>query len=166
MSGAGRVVAVTGATGFLGRHAVAELAARGWQVRALVRSQPIHPLWKDLEPEIVLGALGDTGALRRLVTGADAVLHIAGLIKARDEAEFMAVNRDGTARSREGRTHVVDGTARVPRGSRSCPTRVALMFRGFREGRAHVSSLLRGSRSCFEGRWLPPQPSTLSENGG
>ena len=96
MSGAGRVVAVTGATGFLGRHAVAELAARGWQVRALVRSQPIHPLWKDLEPEIVLGALGDTGALRRLVTGADAVLHIAGLIKARDEAEFMAVNRDGT----------------------------------------------------------------------
>lgn len=96
MSGAGRVVAVTGATGFLGRHAVVELAARGWRVRAMVRSQPIHPLWKDLEPEIVLGSLSDRAALARLVTGADAVLHIAGLIKARDDAEFMTVNRDGT----------------------------------------------------------------------
>lgn len=96
MSGNGRTVAVTGATGFLGRHAVRALAARGWRPRLLVRSQPVHPLWKELEPEIVLGSLSDQAALARLVEGADAVLHIAGLIKARNLGEFMRVNRDGT----------------------------------------------------------------------
>lgn len=96
MNGGGRVVAVTGATGFLGRHVVSELAARGWRPRLLVRSQPIHPLWKHLEPEVVLGSLSDRAALVRLARGADAVLHIAGLIKARDAQEFLRVNRDGT----------------------------------------------------------------------
>ncbi|MDP3859125.1 MAG: NAD-dependent epimerase/dehydratase family protein [Stagnimonas sp.] len=97
MSGAGgRLVAVTGATGFLGRQVVAELARRGWRLRLLVRSQPLHPLWQQLEPELVLGSLADRRALDRLVAGADAVLHLAGLIKARDRAEFLQVNRDGS----------------------------------------------------------------------
>lgn len=96
MTAGQRTVAVTGATGFLGRHVVAALAARGWQVRVLVRTQPLHPLWQAIAPDVVLGSLADTAALERLVTGCDAVLHLAGLIKARNEAEFMAVNRDGT----------------------------------------------------------------------
>lgn len=94
---AGRTVAVTGATGFVGRHAVAALAARGWRVRLLARSDPAHALWQGLVPEVVLGALDDGPALRRLVHGVDAVLHLAGAIKARDTAAFMQVNRDGTA---------------------------------------------------------------------
>ena len=99
-----RTVAVTGATGFLGRQVVAALAAQGWQVRVLVRSQPAHPLWQAIEPEVVLGSLAETTALERLVTGCDAVLHMAGLIKARNEAEFMAVNRDGS-RALDDATH-------------------------------------------------------------
>lgn len=89
-------MAVTGATGFVGRHAVAALAANGWRVRVLARSEPIHALWQAFEPEVVLGSLQDASALTRLVRGADAVLHLAGAIKARDEAAFMQVNRDGT----------------------------------------------------------------------
>ena len=96
MSGTRRLVAVTGATGFVGRHAVAALAARGWQVRMLARSEPTHPLWKDIQPEIVLGRLEDPAALQTLVKGADAVLHMAGAIKARNDAEFLRINRDGT----------------------------------------------------------------------
>lgn len=92
-----RTVAVTGGSGFLGRHTVAALAAAGWKVRVLLRSEPVHPLWQDIVPEVVLGSLADRGALERLVDGADAVLHLAGLIKARDDSEFMRVNRDGTA---------------------------------------------------------------------
>jgi len=46
---------------------------------------------------MVLGDLGDEAALKRLVEGADVVVHAAGLIKARRPSEFMAVNRDGTA---------------------------------------------------------------------
>lgn len=92
-----RTVAVTGATGFLGRHVVAALASRGWRLRLLVRQAPIDAGWRDAEPEIVLGSLSDRLALARLVDGADAVLNLAGLIKAPSEAEFMRVNRDGSA---------------------------------------------------------------------
>ena len=91
-----RTVAVTGATGFVGRHTVAALAAQGWNLRVLARSQPAHVLWKHFQPEVVLGSLDDTRSLQKLVKGVDAVLHLAGAIKARDEAEFLRINRDGS----------------------------------------------------------------------
>ena len=102
----GARIAVTGATGFVGRHLVPSLAAQGWQVRVLARSEPAHALWRDTKPEVVLGSLSDDGALERLVQGADAVLHLAGAIKARDNAEFLRINRDGT-------TAVAQATLRV-----------------------------------------------------
>lgn len=89
------VVAVTGATGFLGRHLVRALARNGWTPRVLVRRDPIHPLWRDIEVEIVAGDLKTPGALDRLCRGADVVIHLAGLIKAATLNDFNAVNRDG-----------------------------------------------------------------------
>jgi nucleoside-diphosphate-sugar epimerase len=56
------------------------------------------PSLPGVEAEIVLGDLGNEAALRRLVEGADAVVHAAGLIKTHTPADFLAVNRDGTAR--------------------------------------------------------------------
>jgi nucleoside-diphosphate-sugar epimerase len=94
MSG-GRVVAVTGATGFLGLHLVAELARQGAKVRILTRRDPTHDLWRGLVLDVVPGDLENSRALERLVNGVDAVVHSAGLIKARDRAQFMRVNRDG-----------------------------------------------------------------------
>jgi len=91
-----RRIAVTGATGFVGRHAVAALARAGWQVRVLARSEPAHALWREVQPEVVLGSLEDRKALHRLVRGCEAVLHLAGAIKARDRAGFMRVNHEGT----------------------------------------------------------------------
>lgn len=96
MSGPIRTVAVTGGTGFLGRHTLATLAARGWSVRMLARRDPAAALGPGLRPEVVLGSLSDRVALERLVDGADAVLHLAGLIKARGDEAFFKVNRDGT----------------------------------------------------------------------
>lgn len=93
-----RLAAVTGATGFLGRHLVRTLADDGWDVRILARRDPVHPLWRGLEPQIALGDLGDADALARLCAGADAVFHCAGLIKARSRAEFDAVNVAGARR--------------------------------------------------------------------
>ena len=46
---------------------------------------------------MVLGDLSDEAALKRLVAGADTIVHAAGLIKARNPSDFMTVNRDGTA---------------------------------------------------------------------
>ncbi|MGD9881904.1 MAG: NAD-dependent epimerase/dehydratase family protein [Reyranella sp.] len=93
-----RLVAVTGATGFVGPHLVSALARRGWRVRLLVRRWSPLPSLAGVEAELVLGDLGDTDALQRLVDGVDAVIHAAALIKARHAVQFMAVNRDGTAR--------------------------------------------------------------------
>ena len=89
------VVAVTGATGFLGRHLVRALGLDGWTPRVLVRRDPIHPLWRDIEVEVVAGDLKTPGALDRLCGGAEVVIHLAGLIKAPSLPAFNAVNRDG-----------------------------------------------------------------------
>ena len=72
-----RLVAITGATGFAGRHAVAELIRRGHQLRALVRNPGAAGLPDGVE--MVAGGLSDPGALQRLVTGADAVVHLEHL---------------------------------------------------------------------------------------
>ncbi|CAO3433284.1 NAD-dependent epimerase/dehydratase family protein [Azospirillum doebereinerae] len=93
-----RVAAVTGGTGFLGRAVVAALVRKGWRVRLLVRRNAGHWPCPDHELELTFGDLADTETLHRLVCGADAVVHLAGLIKARARADFIAVNRDGAGR--------------------------------------------------------------------
>ena len=92
------VAAVTGGTGFLGGYIIAALAEAGWRVRLLTRRDPAHPLLAGIPVELVAGDLGDPAALSRLVQGAAAVVHAAGLVKARSRREFLAVNRDGAAR--------------------------------------------------------------------
>ena len=93
-----RLAAVTGATGFVGPHLVAALARHGWTLRLLIRRWTPLPSLPGVEADIVWGDLSDAASLKALVNGADAVVHAAGLIKARRPAEFDAVNRDGTAR--------------------------------------------------------------------
>ena len=93
-----RLAAVTGATGFVGPHLVAALARHGWTLRLLIRRWTPLPSLPGVEADIVWGDLSDAASLKALVDGADAVVHAAGLIKARRSAEFDAVNRDGTAR--------------------------------------------------------------------
>jgi nucleoside-diphosphate-sugar epimerase len=92
------LVAVTGVTGFVGPHLVAALARRGFRLRLLVRRWSPLPSLAGVDADLVLGDLSDEAALRRLVDGADAIVHAAGLIKARRPSDFFAVNRDGTAR--------------------------------------------------------------------
>ncbi len=93
-----KLVAVTGASGFVGPHVVATLARHGWKTRLLIRRWSPLPSLGGVAAEIVWGDLGDEAALRRLVDGVDAVIHAAGLIKARTPSDFWIVNRDGTAR--------------------------------------------------------------------
>lgn len=92
-------VALTGANGFLGRALTEHLLASGWQVRALLRRPAPDLAAMGVIP--VPGALEQRESLDRLVEGADAVVHCAGLVKARNRAEFLAVNVEGTARAAE-----------------------------------------------------------------
>ena len=92
-----RIVAITGATGFLGRYIVRAFAGSGWRVRILARQPIDHPQLAGLQLEVVLGDLSNRQALRALVNEADVIVHAAGLIKARTPAAFEAVNVGGTA---------------------------------------------------------------------
>ena len=92
------LAAVTGATGFVGPHLIAALARHGWKLRLLIRRWTPLPSLAGVDAEIVWGDLSDEAALRRLVDGTDAVVHAAGLIKARRAEDFQAINCDGTAR--------------------------------------------------------------------
>ncbi|HKL45051.1 MAG TPA: NAD-dependent epimerase/dehydratase family protein [Roseovarius sp.] len=89
-------VAVTGASGFVGQALVAHLLASGRPVRALVHRQSLAISHPDLEP--VTGGLSDTVALGRLMEGAGAIIHVAGRVRGRDDADFMPVNAEGVAR--------------------------------------------------------------------
>lgn len=86
---------MTGATGFVGGHALRELLARGHKVRVLVRDKARLAGEFSERVEVVTGGLENTTAVDELVGGADAVLHLAGVIKALDRRAFMAVNADG-----------------------------------------------------------------------
>ncbi len=90
-------VAVTGATGFVGRALLARLVDAGWQVRALVHRRGLP---SDLEAavETVNGELADEQALLQLVTGVDAVIHVAGCVRGRTAKEFRPVNVQGVER--------------------------------------------------------------------
>ena len=89
-----RLVAMTGATGFAGRHAVTELLRRGHRLRALVR----RPECADLPAavEIVKGDVSDGEAMMQLVSGAGAVVHLAGALAALDREGYFRVNAQGT----------------------------------------------------------------------
>jgi len=82
---------VTGGAGFVGRHLVKALKARGENVRIL-----------DLAPcdlaETVIGSIDDASAAARAVAGVDTVFHLAGNAQlwSRDEAAFDRINHLGT----------------------------------------------------------------------
>ncbi len=88
---------VTGASGFLGSHVAEQLANEGHDVRVLVRKTSSRAFLIAFPHEEALGDVRDTASLPAAVAGVDAVVHTAGLVKARNEAEFNAVNAQGTA---------------------------------------------------------------------
>ena len=88
-------VAVTGASGFVGQALVAHLLASGRPVRALVHRKPLAISHPGLET--VQGGLSDEGTLRGLMDGAGSVIHVAGRVRGRGEADFLPVNAEGVA---------------------------------------------------------------------
>lgn len=82
-------LAVTGGTGFVGQRLLKLAIENGHRVRALTRrpQQPIEGI--DWIP-------GDLTGCGDLCDGADAVIHVAGVINARTAAEFIAGNVEGT----------------------------------------------------------------------
>jgi len=85
-------LAVTGGTGFVGSNLLDIALASGHEITALTRreQQPRERVtW-------VAGDLNDRAALERLVSDADAVIHVAGVITGQTAATFEKGNVEGT----------------------------------------------------------------------
>jgi nucleoside-diphosphate-sugar epimerase len=89
---------VTGASGFIGTHVVRELAKAGQRVFAMVRSPASAAALEPHAEAVRLADLRDPAALEAAVEGADVVVHLGGLTRAKSEAEFMETNAEGVLR--------------------------------------------------------------------
>jgi nucleoside-diphosphate-sugar epimerase len=87
---------VTGATGFVGSHLVEALLGRGVEVTALARSPEKAALLTAAGVRVVSGHLHHQVALEQAAWNQDIIYHVAGIVAARNEAEFLRANRDGT----------------------------------------------------------------------
>jgi nucleoside-diphosphate-sugar epimerase len=106
-------VLVTGASGFLGSHVAEQLSKSGHAVRALVRKSSKVDFLKGLDGvELAYGAVEDAAAVTEAVKGVDAIVHSAGLVKARSPEEFHATNVEGTRNLLEAATKNAKGLKR------------------------------------------------------
>jgi len=92
------LVALTGATGFIGRHLLADLTARGYRVRVLLR-RPV-----EVPPGAASAVVGDLTRpinMAAALADVDAVVHSAGLAHAMSgapEDDYRTLNTQATAR--------------------------------------------------------------------
>ena len=88
-------ILVTGGCGFIGRHLVAQLRARGDRIRVLDVAPPDdHP--NDVE--LLHGSILDEALLAKAMAGVQHVYHLAGIAQLwmRQKAEFARINARGT----------------------------------------------------------------------
>jgi nucleoside-diphosphate-sugar epimerase len=87
----GKVVLITGATGFVGRRTAQRLMQEGMHVRGLVRRPVALP---DLES--YLGDITDAATVVPAAVGAHIVVHCAAVLHRATREEAMQVNVEGT----------------------------------------------------------------------
>ncbi len=102
-------VFVAGATGVLGRRAVARLVAAGHQVAAVSRSPEKDELLESLGARPVGVDLFDADAVRAAVAGHDAVVNVATKIPPLRQMARMAAWAENERLRREASANLVDG---------------------------------------------------------
>ena len=125
------ILAITGATGFVGQAVMDEVSGQGDATKITLRALTRREQPARERVTWVRGDLSDEAGLARLVEGADAVLHIAGVVNAPDHAQFFQNNVTGTRNVVEAAlaagiprfVHVSSMAAREPELSEYCRTK-------------------------------------------
>ena len=89
-----RVVALTGATGFIGWRVARRFQESGWRVRALVRPESPRPVPDGVE-RVAVPLRED--AIVAACDGISLIVHLAGAVGDRSDAEFIRSNVDAAA---------------------------------------------------------------------
>jgi nucleoside-diphosphate-sugar epimerase len=92
------VVALTGATGFIGSAIARKLVNEGWCVRALIRATSRRASLEGISIQWVYGTLENIEALERLVGDANAVVHCAAALRGITDADFYPANVEAVSR--------------------------------------------------------------------
>ena len=94
----GRLVAVTGASGFIGAALCAELKERGYIVRAFAGPRSDITRLRSMGVEIIQGELRDAGSIGQLLRGVEVVFHLAGVTghTFKADTEYWDVNVTAT----------------------------------------------------------------------
>lgn len=93
----GRIALVTGGSGFVGGHLIAQLIGAGWLVRGIGRSAPSRAAVAALGAEPCEADLADPAALERAMAGVDTVFHLAAHFRLwGPHRTFRAMNVEGT----------------------------------------------------------------------
>ncbi len=89
------MILVTGASGFVGRHVVRELATSGTRVRAMVRTARGASALEGIDCELVRGDVTDPASLRAASRGMRTIVHLVSIVEG-SPATFERVMATGT----------------------------------------------------------------------
>lgn len=109
----GTRIALTGGSGFVGSHVAELLVERGYDVNCLLFPGEKKTWIEGLPLRFFTGSITDPTSLTPFVRGCAAVVHIAGLTRARSEDEFMAVNAQGAVNLVEACLSLPDGPRHI-----------------------------------------------------
>jgi nucleoside-diphosphate-sugar epimerase len=89
---------VTGGSGFIGRHLLDRLVARGADVTVLARSDGTVAALRGVDVNVVRGDILDVDSMRDAMRGADVVFHLAAWyeVGAAERADAVTINVGGT----------------------------------------------------------------------
>jgi len=95
----GRLIAVVGGSGFVGRHTVRALARRGFRVRAVVRRPDLagylQPMGSVGQIHAVQGNVRYPDSIARALEGADGVLNLVGILAKSGTQTFESIHVAG-----------------------------------------------------------------------